>query len=300
MKELNRVHLNGLRAIEAVARLGGLKAAAEELGVTAGAISQQVQKTEAQIGKTLFVRDPKGLRPTQLAQSVMPHLTAGFGELSTGLKKCAGTGDRALVVSVAPVFAAKWLVWRLKAFNDAWPDIRIRVDATVCLVDMADSDVDVCIRVGHGPYPGVKAAKLLKQRVFPVCSPAIADQLAKGLPLSRVPIIRDQFTVFDWDVWLEPMGLRDTRLKPGPVFSDASLCLDSAVAGQGLFLAWETLAHDGLEAGRLVAPFKGRVETGAAYWIIEPLNTSKARESRAFITWLRQQMGRSFALEPAD
>ena len=66
MKNLNRIHLNGLRAIEAVGRLGTLRRAADEMGVTPGAVSQQIQKTEQLLGRVLFERLPKGLTPTDI------------------------------------------------------------------------------------------------------------------------------------------------------------------------------------------------------------------------------------------
>ncbi|MDP2121572.1 MAG: LysR substrate-binding domain-containing protein [Hoeflea sp.] len=296
MKNLNLVPLNGLRAVEAVGRLGSLKAAAGELGVTIGAVSQQIQKVEQLLGATLFLRHPKGLVPNALGEMVLPHLAAGMAELSVALAKAAGFHGSTLVVSVAPVFAAKWLVWRLKNFYDAHPSIRIRVDATTTLVDPNASDVDICIRVGDGPWPGLNALRLIDQRIFPVCSPAIAANLKRPQDIRAVPVIRDAGSRFDWNIWLTPFGLSATDLQEGPVFSDASLCFDAAVAGQGIFMAWETLAHDALAAGQVAAPFEGRFSTGAAYWFITRTQSFKTRETAAFERWLRAEMALSFEM----
>lgn len=76
--------------------------------------------------------------------------------------------------------------------------------------------------------------------------------------------------MFGWEAWLEPNDVDAAKLKGGPVFSDASLCLDAAAAGQGVFLAWETLATDAIKAGRIVAPLPGRFTTGLSYWFVEP------------------------------
>ncbi len=294
MKNLNLVALNGLRAVEAVGRLGSLKAAALELGVTIGAVSQQIQKVEQQLGSKIFIRHPKGLVVNGFGELVMPHLTAGMAELSMALARATESRSSTLVVSVAPVFAAKWLVWRLKKFYDANPSIRIRVDATTALVDPNTSDVDMCIRVGNGPWPGQRTSKLLDQRIFPVCSPAIAETLLRPEKIRTVPVIRDAGALFDWDIWLKPFGLTSADLCEGPTFSDASLCLDAAVAGQGIFLAWETLANDALMAGRVVAPFEGRFSTGAAYWFITRNHSFKAKETAEFERWLRSEMALSF------
>ena len=195
-----------------------------------------------------------------------------------------------LTVSVPPVFAGKWLVWRLADFHDRHPDIRIRVDASTALVDPNLSDVDVCIRVGRGCWPDVRAEKLLPQRVFPVCSPALAAELKTPADLGRVSIIRDGHAMFEWRVWLGPNGLDEDILGDGPTFSDASLCLDAAIVGQGVFLAWETLAVDALTAGTLVAPFPGRFPTGDAYWSIVGRHGRKTPAVRAFEAWLREQL----------
>lgn len=296
MKKLNRLHLNGLRAVEAVGRLGSLRAAAEEMGVTIGAVSQQVQKTEQFVGRALFVRHAKGLEPTPFGAEVLVHLAAGFSELARAAERALAPAQKALVVSVAPVFASKWLVWRLKAFNDAWPDIRVRVDATTTIVDPNQSDVDLCIRVLRGRPPGKAVSKLLDQRVFPVCSPAIAAGIRTPEDIRRIPVIRDSLSRFGWELWLERLALGEGDLLEGPAFSDAALCLDAAIAGQGIFLAWETLANDAMERGQVVAPFEGRLATGASYWLVAEDVSAKAREVARFSDWLRAELGKSFIL----
>lgn len=294
MKTLNKVHLNGLRAVEAVGRLGSLAAAADELGVTLGAVSQQVQKAEKQLGHRLFERKSKGLELTASGMNVMPHLSAGMRELSAGISLLMDRGDAPLTVSVPPVFAAKWLVWRISAFNAAFSHIRIRVDATMELVDMATSDVDVCVRVGHeshaGSWPGARSTKLFDQKVFPICSPQIAEQLREPADVLNFPVVRDQHAVFDWDVWLEDGEPQDSDLQNGPTFSDASLCLNSTVAGQGIFLGWETLACDALEAGRVVEPFDRRVTSGYSYWLLQRPHSRKAESIGHFTRWLMEQL----------
>jgi len=290
MRNLNRFHLNGLRALEAAGRLGNLRAAAEELGVTIGAVSQQILKAEEQFGRPLFERHPKGLRATAFGQDVLRYLSAGFAEISTGLALAERRREGVLTVSVAPVFASKWLVWRLQRFREQHPDIRIRIDADVALVDPGSSDVDVCIRVGRGGWPNVRAEKLLDQLVFPVCSPAMGESLRHPGDLATVPIIREPTPMFGWNAWLGPNGLDESILGDGPVFSDASLCLDAAVAGQGVFLGWETLACDAITMGRLMAPFPDRYGTGISYWFVTARSAPPTRTIGAFRDWLKSEL----------
>ncbi len=298
MENLNRIHLGGLRAIEAVGRHGSLKKAAGELGVTVGAVSQQVLKTEQQLGRSLFERHARGLRATAHGQAVLRHLTSGMAELSAAVSLAMQNQQDSLTVSVAPVFAGKWLVWRLNKFSEVCPDVRIRVDASDGLVDLNTSDVDLGIRVGRGNWPGVKAEKLMNQRIFPVCSPAMAGEITIPTDLGKYPVIRDKNAMFDWNVWLGPNGLDESILQEGPVFSDASLCLDAAIAGQGIFMAWETLAGDAVQMGRLIAPFADRRETEFSYWLVMGQYAHKSHNIARFQSWLKAELDQSVGIGP--
>ena len=293
MRNLNRVHLSGLRAVEAVGRLGGLAAAADELGVTLGAISQQVHRTEEALGKTLFSREGKGLRLTPLGAEICVRLTTGMTELSRAVALSEERSQGALTVSVAPIFASKWLVWKLDLFRRTDPDVRVRIDADVGLVDPNTADVDACVRVGKGNYPGVKAEWMLDQEVFPVCHPRLAETLKTPADLARVPIIRDQYAMFSWDVWLKPNGLDESILGDGPVYSDGALGLDAAIAGQGVFLGWEPLASHALASGQVVAPFADRYSTGYAYWFVTGERARGNPHVARFRDWLKEELSAS-------
>lgn len=292
MRELKGIHLSGLRAIETVARLGTLREAAEELGVTPGAVSQQIIKAEDQLGCRLFERVSKGLVPTSIGQQVADHLSAGFRSIARGVALVKERPTNTITISVPPIFAGKWLVWRLNGFAEQHPEIRVRIDATVSLIDLRMGDADACIRVGRGDWPDVQMEKLLAQRVFPVCAPSLSEKLTTLADLSQVPIIRDTHSMFEWDLWLNPNDMSENQLGNGPEFSDAALCLDAAIAGQGVFLAWETLAQDALAMGRLIVPFPGRFKTGISYWFAESDDRRRTPQVEAFRHWLVDELAR--------
>ncbi|MDG1472225.1 MAG: LysR substrate-binding domain-containing protein [Ascidiaceihabitans sp.] len=293
MRELNGIHLGMLRSVEAVARLGSLRIAADELGVTPGAVSQQIIKAEAQLDRQLFERLPKGLVPTAIGHQLAEHLNDGFRELAKGITAMRPNATDAITISVAPVFAGKWLVWRLSRFSAEHPSIRVRIDASVDVIDPRANAVDACIRVGWGDWPNVHAEKLFDQRVFPVCAPSLADTIVAPSDLTKVPIIHESTSMFGWEVWLGPNDMQASQLGDGPMYSDASLCLDAAIAGQGVFLAWETLAHDALMAKRLVAPLPGRFRTGIAYWFVEPERALRSPQVEAFRNWLLKELAQA-------
>ncbi|MDI7861347.1 LysR substrate-binding domain-containing protein [Rhizobiaceae bacterium n13] len=295
MKNLNLVHLNGLRAVEAVGRLGSLQAAAEELGVSPGAVSQHVIKAEAQLGRAVFERVSRGLVPTEFGVQFLVRLGEGFRTLSEAVATARLRDETVLTISVAPVFASRWLIHRIAKFSALHPEISLRIEATTERVDVGASDVDVAIRVGPGTWPGVRAEYLMPQEMFPVCAPALAAGLRSPADLARLPAVVDVNEAFTWERWLAAAGLDVPAPKARHLFSDASLCLDAAIAGQGVLLGWPVLASWALDAGRLVAPFPIRVATGMGYYFVTAFGEREPKKVVAFKTWVRDEMRESMA-----
>jgi LysR family transcriptional regulator, glycine cleavage system transcriptional activator len=290
MKNLNRVPLSCLRAVEAVARHGGVTAAAAELGVTPGAISQQVMRAEQVLDLHLFDRYSRGMVPTARGREVTDILSQGFARLSAAVDRARPEAASTLTVSVAPVFAARWLIWRLPRFQSNHPGLRVRLDASLALADPSAGEADLCIRVGRGGWPRVDAEKLFDQVIFPVASPQLARSITSPADLARVPVIVEPNAGFSWQAWLVPEGHAGVTLGPGPEFSDSSLCLDAAISGSGVFLAFETLAADALAQGSIVAPFAGRHRTGNSYWLASAQGQRKTNAMRAFADWIRREI----------
>jgi DNA-binding transcriptional LysR family regulator len=290
MKNLNLVHLNGLRAAEAVGRHGGLQAAAAELGVSPGAVSQQVSKLETQLGQTLFERTARGIRPAKGAESFLLRLSEAFSSLSTAVGEVRRRDETVLTISVAPILASRWLVHRLPAFAARHPEVRLRIEANDRFVPLGGSDVDVALRIGRGGWADADAEHLLDEKVFPVCAPSLAERLKRPEDLLHVPIVVDGPSVFGWDIWLGPAGLAGVSLDMRHVYSDGSLCLDAAIGGQGVFLAWETLAEFALRHGQLVEPFALRVPTGRTTWFVTPKGRRLTPAVRAFRDWVRDEL----------
>jgi LysR family glycine cleavage system transcriptional activator len=297
MKELNRVRLNGLRALEAVGRLGSLQAAAHELGVTPGAVSQQIIRAEAELGRAVFRRTPRGLVPTEFGKALQPHLAAGFRELEAAAALARRRSDSVLTVSVAPVLAAKWLVPRLTRYRDRHPDVRVRIEASVEMADLNGSDIDLAIRIA--PSPGseseVSGEFLIHQELFPVCAPELAARLSRPEDVLTVPVVLDVYSRVGWDLWLAEVGLEGAEVTVGYSYADAALCLDATIAGQGVMLGWQTLTADALESGRLVAPFPQRARTGYSYWLVAGRLRTPPPAAAGFRAWLKEEMARTAA-----
>ena len=290
MNDLNRIHLNGLRALEAVGRLGSLQKAADELGVTVGAVSQQVIKAEEQFGHPVFERTSKGMRLTAFGTPLVEKLGLGFRQLAEAVAGARQRDEAILTISVAPILASRWLIHRIDRFSAAHPEIGLRIEATTALVDLARSDVDLAIRIGPGIWPGAKADYIMAQEMFPVCAPALAERLKGPEDLQTMPAVIDANDAFTWDIWLARAGLAVPGPKTRHLFSDASLCLDAAIAGQGVLLGWPILASWALREGRLVAPLNIRVTTDKAYYFVSAPGVREPRKVTLFKAWMRSEI----------
>lgn len=292
---LNRVHLNGLRAVETVARLGSLAAAAAELNVSVSAVSQQVKRTEKQLAQALFERTPAGLVPTEFGTVFAARLSAGFRELAQAVALADEASECTLVVSVAPAFASKWLLPRLSRHFARHPNVLLRIDASARIADLDRSDIDIAIRLGDGKWPGGRAELLLAQEVFPVCAPSIAARLKSIEDLAQTCAITDERAMISWDSWFEAAGVEPVTFLKGARFTDPMLCLESAIAGHGVMLAWQLLTADALADGRLVAPFGVRAESGLGYWMVTSATKSESRKVRDFKIWIREEIAATMA-----
>jgi DNA-binding transcriptional LysR family regulator len=276
------VPLNALRAIEIVARTGALKPAADELGVTIGAVSQHIRRAEARLGVELFVRTAQGLRPTPELALVGGQLSAGFTTLLDATRALRRSDDRVLTVTMGGVFASRWLIWRLPHFTAAHPEIEFRLVATARTIDLMRTDIDCAIRFGEGLWPGVDARPMNCRAYRPVATPELAARLRAPADLAHVPVIEDTATMLSWPRWFEAAGIAPLPLT-GPRYSDPSLAFDAAIAGQGVLLAVDRMSADAVADGRLVRPFDVAVETSFDYWFV----TSTARRTPRKVTLFR-------------
>jgi LysR family transcriptional regulator, glycine cleavage system transcriptional activator len=292
---LNSVHLNGLRAAEAAARCGSLAKAAEELGVSPSAVSQQIGRIELQLGTKLFERTGGGLTPTAFGALFTARLSVGFQELAQAVAMADEQASSTLVISVPPAFASRWMVPRLSRFFALHPDILLRIDASTRLVDLERSDVELAIRMGEGKWPRVRAELLLPLEIFPVCSPELAKRLRSPADLARVSAIEDENTMLSWDRWFAAAGVEPVTPLPGATFTDPVLCLEAVIAGQGVMLAWQLLAADALKDGRLVAPFGVTVASGLGYYLVTRESGRQSAKAAAFKRWITREVTETMA-----
>ncbi|HEY5288469.1 MAG TPA: transcriptional regulator GcvA [Caulobacteraceae bacterium] len=286
--------LNALRAFEAAARHLNFSRAADELSVTPGAVSQQIQNLEEYVGAALFKRTPRGLLLTDAAQTALPALREAFDRLAeaAGLLTAAVDGRR-LTLTAPPSFAAKWLMPRLGRFEAAHPQVDVWLSADMDIVDLAGGDVDLAVRYGAGAYPGLESQRLMHETVIPVMSPELnaANPLAAPEDLARHVLLHDgspdaDESCPDWQMWLAARGVKGVDGSRGPRFNQSSLVIEAAAAGRGVALAKRTLAQDDLDAGRIVAPMAITTSVDFAYYVVHQKAKARLPQVKAFVAWI--------------
>ena len=289
--------LNALRAFEAAARHLNFSRAADELSVTPGAVSQQIQNLEDYIGVALFKRTPKGLLLTDPAQIALPALREAFDRLVEAASMLTAAVDgRRLTVTVAPSFAAKWLVPRLGRFEALHPQVDVWISAGMELTDFNSGEVDLAIRYGTGRYPALEVTRLMQETVIAVTSP----ELLERQPLNELSDLSDHVLLHDgspdadescpdWTMWLAARGVKGVDGSRGPRFNQSSLVIEAAIGGRGVALAKRALAQADLDAGRLVAPFQIATAVDFAYYLVHPKAKGRLPQVKAFTAWLNAE-----------
>lgn len=283
--------LNALRVFECAARHLNFTRAADELSVTQSAVSRQIKVLEDQLGQPLFERAGPKLLLTRAGETY--H--AKVAEALSVLRRCTAELRRAqaspaLTVSVLPTFAAKWLVPRLGQFERANPQIALRLEASYRPIDfLLEPDIDVAIRLGRGSWPDVHASRLTVQHVFPVCSPAVARRLRRPADIQRQRVLFDDAHYDEWPNWFKAAGV-DYRPGETRLFTDDSMLLQAAVAGQGVTLARAITAEDDLDSGRLVRPFDISILSTFQYYFVCPPDRLDQPNIQALHAWLQQTM----------
>jgi LysR family glycine cleavage system transcriptional activator len=258
--------LNALRAFEAAARCESFVKAADELGVTAGAVTQQIRQLEAWLGFRLFRRLAQGVELTAGAREALPKLTRGFDVLGQAVQDLrAGHESRALTIAALPCIAQLWLSPRLGALQSAFPGLQVSVSAMEQPPDPRREPHDFSLFYRACDSAPSEALALAPDTLLPVCTAPLAARLGRPEDLLHVPLLHDAVWRSDWSRWLAFVG-SPAKMDParGPSFSLYSLALDAALAGSGVLMGRLSLIEPHLQDGRLVAPFAERMPTGDA------------------------------------
>ncbi|NGM45168.1 LysR family transcriptional regulator [Rhodobacter sp. SGA-6-6] len=256
--------LNALRAFETAGRRLSFRAAAEELGVTQGAVAQQVRGLEDRLGLALFRRLPRGLALTPQGAAYLAEASRAFDTLDEATARLLARPGT-VTISTTPTVATRLLIPRLAEFHAALPGVELRTLATEALSDFDRDRVDIAVRQTRPPFaPGLEARLLFRHELIAVASPHLVGEMKLPLEpqaLRRMPLLHDAHG--HW-----PAFLRTAEKLPGAVFNQTALALEAALAGQGVALACRAFVAADLAAGRLVQVAAETLAAGPDFYLV--------------------------------
>ena len=266
--------------------------------MTPAAVSQQIKQLETYLGVVLFRRMTRAVRPTSEARTVLPLLTEGFDKLAEAVELLVGKEEAGvLTVSTVPTFAAKWLLQRLPDFSEKFPDIDLRLDATLVPRGFDRDDIDISISLSTGDFPGLHVSRIFDEEVCPVCSPELltgdhplrTPEDLKYHRLLHVDSTDLQIPLPGWHLWASVAGVENINPDHGSHFTVVSMAIEAAINGNGVALVSHYAVAEDLKAGRLVRPFDLVLPADFSYWLVCPHEHLRRAKVKAFHDWLLDQ-----------
>lgn len=275
-----------------VATLNSVAAAAEHLGVTPSAVTQQLRALEQQIGTSLVTKVGRKIRLTEAGERYFEMIAEQVEGIIASTRLIQGAKPSTLLtIRATPTISTKWLLPRLPTFLDANPDIDIRLDGTNEPTDFARDLVDIEIRHGTGKWTGLHIEPLVEEQFIPVCAPSLAGPGTLDLAdLHNFRLIHSVKAQVQWTTLFQKAGLADQAVMKRLYFDRSHMAVDAAVLGLGVALESTLMMDRELQSALLVIPLRDvpdmRVST---QWLVCPHANLRRRRVRRFLEWVREQ-----------
>jgi len=295
-KAPRRLPLNALRTFEAAARLESFKDAAEELGVSATTVSNQIRALERDWNSQLFIRKTRQVLLTDGGRSLAHVVKRSFDAIEREIALHTTVAKRRVALSVGPIFGSRWLMPRLKSLRRAQPEIELTLHHGPRITSVGMMTSPIAVDWGHGDWAGLEAVKLLDIVYSPIASPDLIGEsgaILRPRDLARLPVIH-QHDRSEWASWLALAGVAKLKFASETVILDSNVVTQAAIDGQGVALGIFPFIQDEVEAGRLVKLFDiDHAPTRSYYVLTRPGRLS--REIAIVRDWLLDEARRHTA-----
>jgi LysR family glycine cleavage system transcriptional activator len=286
--------LNPLRVFEAVARLGSLTRAADELHVSQSAVSRQVSLLEDYLDVKLFNREQRGISLTEAGRAYQQEIGPAFARIAVATQNLlVSSRGGPINVRAYTTFAAKWLMRRLPLFHASNPEIEVNLSTNVTPVNFVRENIDLAIQFGDGRWEGASCERLFDDEITPICSP----MLLKNAPLKtledlkRHRLLHSHYRKSDWPDWLSAVGRPElANHQESMAFSSSILTYQAAMDGLGVAIGQIPLLDQELERGVLICPFEQVVRRPFAYYLLMPRRDSVPKKVSIFRDWLLDEI----------
>jgi DNA-binding transcriptional LysR family regulator len=281
-----------LRALEALDRLGSASAAAEELSLTQGAVSRQLQALEKQMGCDLIDRQHKRLSLSPAAQAYAVEIREALDRIANAsLRLQVAPVGGTLNLAILPTFGMRWLMPRLPDFARLHPEVTLNMATRLVPFNFASEPFDAALHFGKAEWPGTGHMLLRHEAVLPVAAPEFLERhrIETARDLLNLPLLHIQTRPGAWRDWFERAGVTPSGPLPGTMHDQFSTITQAALHGLGVALMPDYLVDQDIATGRLCPVHGGPVETEGAYYLVWPQTRRHDPSLCAFREWLSDQ-----------
>jgi len=256
-------------------------------------VSHQIKTLEEFLGLKLFRREKRKALLTVAGEKYLSSISHALDEIDSATRRLiAAPNNSAVNLAVAPAFLTRWLVPRLREFQQQHPDVELRLSASMGRTDFQHSDTDMAIYLGFGEWPDAEHHPLIQTRIVPVCSPKL---LEGPLPLQTPDDLRHHTLLHvasradEWPHLLENIGMDDAGFMKSMSLSSTSLALNAAMEGIGIALSDISLIERELQLKQLVVPFDIHLNTRKAFYLVYPEHRPLSYSMEVFRDWILAQ-----------
>lgn len=280
---------SALMAFEAAARHGSFARAADELSLTEGAISRQIGRLEAFLGVVLFERVGNRVRLLPNGERYAAQVRETLDRLERDSQYLMGqpSDGASLDIAILPTFATRWLIPRLRRFQEGHPNITVHLAERMEPFVLADSGFDAAIHFEHPAWTGMRTHRLLHEVLVPVCHPVLIEGRDAATALDALPRLHRRQNPDAWQRYAEETGIALTNPAIGARYDLHAMLIEAALAGLGVALVPRLYVEAELSDGRLVAPWPEGTSISKTFCLIlpEPIRLSE-NPVQVFAEWI--------------
>ena len=285
-------NFDNLRSFIVVAGHLNMGAAAEELNLTKGAISYQIQQLEAELGFDVFSRSKRKLSLTEKGSNLLQVCRTLFDNVEREIVALRQQNRDRITIGMATYFASRWLSPRLMHFITEHPEIGLRIQPLVDLMDLRANDLDLAVRWGKGEWDDeTLATELIFQcPALLTASREIGEQItAQGVAsvINRQTLLHDRDGSEAWMDWFDAAGLEWSPGSNDLVIPDPNVRVQAVIDGQGIAL-YDFLVDDEVRTGRLYQYQPVKLDA-YGYYLVYPRGAKSGSAIITFRDWIMQE-----------
>ncbi len=286
--------LKALRVFEAAARNESFAIAADELSITASAVSHQVKSLEDYLNVKLFTRTKRRVEITPTGERYLQSIKESLNGIEVATQWITTHPNMGVVsINVAPNFLIRWLLPRLHRFQSVYPSIELQLSASNELIDLYENKTDMAIFFGHGDWHDIEIELLSSVYLVPVCTNHILqDQYPLKTPadLRHYPLIHVVKRLYEWPEWLQQQGVDYSGFSRGIQLSSSQLATAAARQDLGIALADKQLSAPEIDSGELIIPFDKTLDTRRGFYLAHNKNRAMTDAMTVFKQWVTDEM----------